>query len=97
VHDATPLYERNSLGGLESDILIVSQTWFRHDRHESVENFICALPLAYFRFDAHDRYAESTRYKMDTLFRVFVLMECHGWEHETALVEYLECCPELCE
>ncbi|GAB6862807.1 hypothetical protein JCM17092_28960 [Haloplanus litoreus] len=34
---------------------------------------------------------------MDTLFRVFVLMECHGWDHETALVEYLECCPELCE
>lgn len=97
MYDATPLYERNSLDGLESDIRIVSQTWFRHDHHESVENFICALPLAYFEFDAHDRYAGSTRYGMDTLFRVFILKECYGWDHETALIEYLECHPALCE
>jgi IS4 transposase len=97
VYDATPLYERSSLDGLESDIRIVSQTWFRHDRHELVENFICALPLAYFEFDAHDRYAGSTRYEMDTLFRVFILKEIHGWKHETALIEYLECRSALCE
>ena len=94
---ATPLYERSSLDGLESDIRTVSQTWFRHDRHESVEIFVCALPLAYFGFAAHDRYAEATRYEMDTLFRVFLLKECHGWGHETALIEYLECRPALCE
>ncbi|MDB2225778.1 transposase [Halorubrum ezzemoulense] len=40
---------------------------------------------------------ESTRYQMATLFRVFVLKECHGWEHETALVGYLGDRPELCE
>jgi hypothetical protein len=97
VYDATPLYERSSLAGLESDIRIVSQTWFRHDRHESVENFVCALPVAYFEFDAHDRYAGSTHYEMDALFRVFLLKECHGWAHETALIEYLECRPALCE
>ena len=34
---------------------------------------------------------------MDTLFRVFVLKELHGLEHETALYEYLENCPVLCE
>ncbi|SEG72197.1 Transposase domain [Halobellus limi] len=34
---------------------------------------------------------------MDTLFRMFVLKELHGWEHETALLEYLESHPELCE
>ncbi|RJX47916.1 transposase, partial [Halonotius pteroides] len=34
VYDATPLYERSSLDGLESDVRIVSQTWFKHDRHE---------------------------------------------------------------
>jgi hypothetical protein len=34
---------------------------------------------------------------MDPLFRVFVLKECHGWHHETALVEYLACRPVLCE
>jgi len=76
---------------------IVSQSWFRHDRHESVENFVCTLPVTYFEFDAHDRYAGSTRYEMDTLFRVFILKECHGWAHETALIEYLECRPALCE
>ena len=97
VYDATPLYEQSSLDGLESDVRIVSQTWFKHDRHESVENFVCALPLAYFEFDAHDRYAGPTRYEMDTLFRVFILKECHGWEHETALIEYLECLPALWE
>ena len=32
---------------------------------------------------------------MATLFRVFVLQECHGWEHETALVGYLRNRPEL--
>ncbi|MFC6770260.1 transposase, partial [Halorubrum pallidum] len=53
--------------------------------------------LAYFRFEAHDRYTESTRYEMNTLFRVFVLKELHGWDHETALVEFLECHPELRE
>jgi IS4 transposase len=94
---STPLYDRSSLDGLESDIRTVSQTWFRHDRHESVENFICSLPLAYFNFDAHDRYAGPIHYEMETLFRVFVLKECHGWDHETALVEYLDRRPALCE
>jgi len=27
---------------------------------------------------------------MDTLFRLFVLKKLHGWDHETALVEYLK-------
>jgi hypothetical protein len=91
------LYEQSSLAGLESDIQTVSQTWFKHDCHESVEIFVYSLPLAYFGFDTHDRYAGPTRYEMDTLFRVFVLKELHGWEHETALIEYLEWRPELCE
>jgi len=34
---------------------------------------------------------------MDSLFRVFVLKEIHGWDHETALVEYLDSHPELCK
>ncbi len=34
---------------------------------------------------------------MDTLFRMFVLKELHGWDHETALVEYLDRRPDLCE
>nr|WP_199723131.1 transposase [Halobellus sp. Atlit-38R] len=91
------MYDRTSLTGLESDIRTVSETWFEHESHHSIEEFVCALPLAYFRFSAHDWYEGSTRYRMDILFRVFVLKELHGWEHETALVGYLVNRPELCE
>ncbi|TKX43724.1 transposase [Halorubrum sp. ARQ200] len=96
-YDSTSLYDRTSLAGLESDIRVVVETWFDHDSHGSVEEFVCVLPLAYFRFSAHDRYAGPTRYQMDTLFRVFVLKQLHGWEHETALVDYLGTRPDLCE
>jgi len=75
---------------LESDIRTVSGAWFAHESHDSIEQFVCSLPLPYFRFDPHDRYAKSTRYEMNTLFRIFVLKEIHGWNHETALVEYLD-------
>ena len=97
IYESSPLYDQTSLAGLESDVQVVSQRWFRHDNHTSVENFICSLPLAYFKFDAHNHYASSTRYEMATLFRVFVLKECYGWDHETALVEYLSCHPSLCD
>lgn len=96
-YDSTALYDRTSLGGLESDVRTVSAHWFRHDAHSSVKQFVCSLPLAYFRFEAHDQYASSTRYEMDTLFRLFVLKELHGWEHETPLVEYLDINPDLRE
>ncbi|CCQ36662.1 ISH7-type transposase NmIRS21 [Natronomonas moolapensis 8.8.11] len=96
-YDSTPLYDRTSLAGLESDVRTVAQTWFEHGNHNSIEEFVCALPLAYFRFSGHDRYEGSTRYQMDALFRAFVLKELHGWEHETALVDYLGTRPELCE
>jgi hypothetical protein len=48
-------------------------------------------------FNAHDRYTGSTRYEMDTLFRMFIPKELHGWSHETALVRYLIDRPEFCE
>ncbi|RLM90042.1 transposase [Haloarcula sp. Atlit-7R] len=97
VYNSTPLYDRTSLAGLESDMRTVSEEWFDHESHNSVETFVCVLPLAYFRFGAHDCYGRSTRYEMDTLFRVFVLKELHGWQHETSLVESLDSHPELCE
>lgn len=55
------------------------------------------MPLAYVQFDAHDRYAGSTSYEMETLFRLFLLKECYGWDHETALVEYLTQHPDFCD
>jgi IS4 transposase len=96
-YDSTPLYDRSSLDALQEDIRTVGQRWFKHDHHGSVEEFVCQYPLTYFQFNAHDRYAGSTRYKMETLFRVFLLRELHGWEHETALVDYLDHRSELCE
>jgi hypothetical protein len=33
---------------------------------------------------------------METLFRVFVLKEIHGWTHDTALIKYLNHRPEPC-
>lgn len=96
-YDSTPLYERRSRSALEEDIRTVSEAWFDHEAHDSLEQFVCSVPLAYFRFEIHDRYGSSARYPMVTLFRVFVLKELHGWDHETALVDYLDHCPELCE
>lgn len=34
---------------------------------------------------------------MDTLFQVFVLKELYEWDHETALAEYLDHRPDICE
>ena len=96
VYNSTPLYDRTSLTGLESDIRTVSEICFDHESHDSVKEFVCAPPLAYFRFSAHDQYVGSTRYQVATLFRVFVLQECHEG-HETALVGYLGNRPELRE
>ncbi|MFC6751908.1 transposase [Halorubrum tibetense] len=95
-YDSTPLYDRTSLAGVESDVRVVSSVWFTHPDHDSLEQFVCSIPLAYFRFEAHDCYGSSTHYEMDTLFRVFVLKELHGWKHETSLVEYLDSHPALC-
>ena len=96
IYNSTPLYDRTALAGLESDVRTVSRLWFTHPDHNSVEQFVWELPMAYFRFEAHDCYGSSTRYEMDTLFRVFVLKELHGWEHETALLEYLDSHLGLC-
>jgi hypothetical protein len=96
-YESTPLFDRTSLPGVESDIRLVAEAWFQHDDHETVEPFVQALPLAYVQFDPHDRYAGSTSYEMETLFRLFLLKDCHGWDHETALVEYLSQHPDFCE
>ncbi len=88
-YDTTQWYDRGSLGALEEDIRTVATAYFSHDAYDSVDNFICELPLQYVNFDTHDRYSGSTKFGMRLLFRVFLLKEVHGWEHETALLEYL--------
>ncbi|WP_227378053.1 hypothetical protein [Haladaptatus halobius] len=89
-YDSTPLYDCSSLHGLEADIRTVATVWFEHDVHESVEGFICHLPLAHVEFRPHDRYTGATRFGMSQLMRVFLLKELHGWIHEMALAAYLQ-------
>lgn len=94
VYNTTPLYDRSSLGSVEENFRTVAAVWFDH---ESVDTFVCHYPLEYVDIYPHDRYSSSTRYEMDDLFRVFLLKELYGWNHETALVEYLQQRPTLCE
>ena len=69
--------------------------WFEHDAHESVDDFVCHVPLSHIEFHSHDQYTGAAKYEMEQLFRTFLLKELHGWAHETALVEYLRQCPSL--
>jgi hypothetical protein len=46
----------------------VSEAWFDHESHNSVEKFVCVLLLAYFSFGAHDCYGRSTRSEMALSF-----------------------------
>lgn len=94
-YDSTPFYDRESLGGFEQDVRTVAGVWFEHDTHRSVDEFVCHLPLSYVGFTPHDRYTGPTRYGMGQLLRAFLVKELHGWDHETALVEYLQRQPSL--
>ena len=88
-YDSTPLYDQSSLTALIEDFRTVSGIWFEHDAHDSVEGFVCQYPLSYVGFSPHDQYSGPTRYEMSQLFSAFLLKEVYGWDHETALVEYL--------
>ena len=77
-YESSPLFDRTSLPGVESDVRLVAETWFNQEGHEAVEPFVYAVPLASVQVDAHDRYAGSASYEMETLFRLFLLKDCHG-------------------
>ncbi|WP_434530096.1 transposase (plasmid) [Haloarcula sp. NS06] len=96
-YGSTPLYDRSSLAGLEEDIWTVASTWFDHQAHHSVDEFVSHYPVAYVEFGPHDRYSGATQYEMALLFRLFLLKELRGWTHETALLTYLTHHPELRE
>jgi len=96
-YDSTPLCDRSSLAGLEEDIWTVASTWFDHEAHHSVDEFVSYYPVAYVEFEPHDRYSGATEYEMVQLFRLFLLKEIHGWSHETELLTYLTHHPDLRE
>ncbi len=89
-YDTSQLYDCSSLDALEEDIRTVATVWFAHEDHNSVDDFIAEFPLRYVDFDTHDRYRGSTTYQIEPRWYVsFLLKEVYGWEHETALIEYL--------
>jgi len=45
-YDSTPLYDRTSLAGLESDVRVVSGVWFTHPDHNSLEG-LALLKMRY--------------------------------------------------
>ncbi len=94
-YDSTPLYNRGSLDALEEDIRTIATVWFSHKTHDSVDDFIGEIPLQYVNFSAHDRYSDPTKFEMGLVFRVFLLKEVYGWEHETALLKYLAQRPSI--
>lgn len=94
-YNSTPLYDRSSLGGIEEDVRTVARVWFSHEAHNSVDNFICQLPLAYVEFAPHNRYSDPTEYEMITVVRAFLLKEVHGWDHETPLNGYFRQQPSI--
>ncbi|WP_187367506.1 transposase, partial [Haloferax sp. KTX1] len=96
-YDSTSLYDRSSLAGLKEDIWTVASTWFDHQAHHSVDEFVSHYPVAYVEFGPHVRYSGAIQYEMAQLFRLFLLKELHGWAHETALLTYLTHHPELHE
>jgi len=95
VYGSTPLYDRSSVSALQSDIQTVARVWFDHDTHESIAEFICQYPLEYVDFGPHDEYSAPTRYQIPQLMRLFLLKEIHGWDHETALLTFLQQRPAL--
>ncbi|ELY62157.1 transposase [Natronococcus jeotgali] len=89
-YDTTGLYDRSSLGALEEDIQTIASAWFAHKAYDSIDEFICELPLKYVDLTPHDQYDEPATYEIRTLVRTFLLKEAYGWDHETALLEYLK-------
>lgn len=89
------LYDRSSLGALEEDIRTVASVWFAREDHNSVDEFICELPLKYADLTPHDQYDEPATYAMRTLARAFLLKEAYGWDHETALLKHLKNRPSI--
>ncbi|WP_394743167.1 transposase [Natronococcus roseus] len=94
-YHTTGLYDRSSLGALEEDVQTVASVWFAHEAHNSVDEFICELPLRYVDLAPHDQYDEPAMYEMRTLARAFLLKEAYGWDHETALLKHLKNRPAI--
>lgn len=85
-------YTAADLAALEHDVHRLASVWFRHDAHDDVEAFICWCPLHHLDFGPHDTHPawHAQSEPVVPIVRALMLMDLHGWEHETAFVRYLE-------
>lgn len=85
-------YTATDLDALEHDVHRLASAWFKHDTHDDVEVFICWCPLYHLDFSPHDGHPtwHAQSKPVVPIVRALMLMDFHGWEHETAFVRYLE-------
>lgn len=90
-------YTADDLSALEHDVHRLASVWFKHDAHEDVEAFICWCPLHYLDFSPHDAHPtwHAQSKPVVPMVRALMLMDLHGWEHETAFVEFLDERPDI--
>lgn len=92
-------YTADDLGAFEHDVHRLTSVWFKHDAHDDVEAFICWCPLHYLDFSPHDVHPawHAQSKPVVPMVRALMLMDLHGWGHETAFMEYLDERPDLVE
>jgi IS4 transposase len=90
-------YTATDLGALEHDVHRLASVWFKHDAHDDVKAFICWCPLHYLDFEPHDAHPSwhAQSKPVVPMVRVLMLMDLHGWNHETAFAQYLTEHPAL--
>lgn len=85
------------LDALEHEVHRLASAWFKQEAHDDVEAFICWCPLSHLDFspyDAHPAWHAQSKPVVPTV-RALMLIDLHGWEHETAFVRYLADHPDL--
>jgi IS4 transposase len=92
-------YTAVDLGALEHDVHRLASVWFKHDAHDDVEAFICWCPLHHLDFKPHDAHPawHAQSKPVVPMIRALMLMDLHGWNHETAFVQYLNDNPDLAD
>lgn len=90
-------YIATDLGAFEHDAHRLASAWFKHDVHDDIEAFICGCPLHHLDFTLHDTHPawHAQSKPVVPMVCALMLMDLHGWEHETAFVEFLDERPDI--
>lgn len=90
-------YMATDLSALEHNVHRLASVWFKHDAHDDVEAYICWCPLHHLDFEPHDAHSSwhAQSKPVIPMVRALMLMDLHGWNHETAFARYLADHPDL--